>query len=84
MRRICPRADDASSSFGYPPEIRGGITLQSAGLSHLGTAAQAEALQLVSAAERRERDPKGLRQSISTSVDSVRGPRLPQAPDALL
>ena len=53
---------------------------KSAGLSHLGR----PALRLVSAAERRERDPKGLgKLSTSTSVDSVRGPGLPQAPDAL-
>ena len=53
--------------------------LLSAGLSH-----QAERCGSCWPAERWERDPTGLgKLSTSTSVDSVRGPGLPQAPDAL-
>ena len=53
--------------------------LLSAGLSH-----QAERCGSCWPAERWERDPRGQgKLSTSTSVDIVRGPGLPQAPDAL-
>ena len=53
--------------------------LLSAGLSH-----KLERCGSCWPAERWEREPKGLgKLSTSTSVDSVRGPGLPRAPDAL-
>ena len=76
-RDVLPRAGDAFRSSQKSTEdsrfkVRGSLP------------AWAEALRLV-AAERWERDPEGPgKLSTSTSVDSVHGPGLPRAPDALL
>ena len=62
MRRTAPRRRRLS----LVSEIHGGLTLQKCGALPPG---QAEALRLVSAAERREREPKGLgKLSTSTSA----------------
>ena len=77
MRRTAPRRRRLS----LVSEIHGGLTLQTYGALPPG---QAEALQLVSAAERREQDPEGLDElSASTSAGNGRYRGLPRAPDAL-